>query len=74
MKRASATVKNRLKLLDAMTGYAGFVGLSTKEDRELLRRGWVMKVGIGTYRINHRGRQVLKRWIGMTSIFEGMRG
>lgn len=67
MKRADEATKKRLHMLDAATGYAGFVDLQTPEDRKLLRLGWVAKKPSGTYRITRNGRAALKRYAGRTS-------
>jgi len=60
----SEEVKYRLYMLDAMTGYAGFVGSDTKEDRELRRLGWITKVPGNPWcsRISRKGRAALKRY------------
>lgn len=70
MKRASLLAKARLRLLDAMTGYAGTIlDPLQPEDRELLRRNWLAHKRYSSYRITPLGRKALKRFTGYTSAY-----
>ena len=64
---------DRLHVLDAGTGYAGFLLLSklSPEEAQLLKAGWIERhptnMANHVYRITRRGRLALKRHFGYTS-------